>query len=50
MGMDVDYIFGKQAIEELEKLFSHQNHGERGEIADDIIEFVEKMKDKYSGK
>ena len=48
--MDVDYIAGKQAIEELEKLFSDQEHGERGEIADDIIEFVELMKVKYGSK
>jgi len=46
--MDVDYIVGKQAIEELEKLFRGQEHGERKEIADEIIEFVEKMKVKYS--
>lgn len=47
MGMDVDYISGKQSIEELKILFSSQEHGEREGIADDIIEFVEKMKDKY---
>jgi hypothetical protein len=50
MGMDVDYIAGKQAIEELEKLLSNQEHGEREQIADDIIEFVEKMKVKYGGE
>lgn len=48
--MDVDYIAGKQAIEELEEIFSRQEHGEREEIADDIIEFVEKMKVKYGGE
>lgn len=48
--MDLDYIAGKQAIEELEKLFSDQEHGEREQIADDIIEFVEKMKVKYGGE
>jgi len=47
MGMDVDYIAGKQAIEELEKLFSDQEHGEREEIADEIVDFVGKMKLKY---
>lgn len=46
--IDVDYIAGEQAIEELEKLLSGQKHGAREEIADDIIEFVEKMKAKYS--
>jgi len=50
MGMDVDYIAGKQAIEELEKLFRDQEHGEREEIADEIIEFVEKIKIKYGGE
>lgn len=50
MGMDVDYIAGKQAIEELEKLFSDQQHGEREEIADEIIDFVEKMKIKYGSE
>jgi uncharacterized protein YifE (UPF0438 family) len=49
-GMDVDYIAGKKAIEELGKLFNDQEHGKREEIADDIIEFVEKMKGKYSSK
>ena len=48
--MDVDYIVGKQAIEELEKLFSDQEHGEREQIADDIIEFVKKMKVKYGSE
>jgi hypothetical protein len=50
MGLDVDYIAGKQAIEELEKLFSDQQHGERKEIADEIIEFVEKMKVKWGSE
>jgi hypothetical protein len=44
MGMDIDYMVAKQAIEELEKLLSNQKHGERGEIADEIINFVETMK------
>ncbi len=47
MGMDVDYIAAKQAIEELEKLLLDQGHGEREKIADEIIEFVEKIKLKY---
>jgi len=47
MGMDVDMIVGRQAIERLEKLLLDQPHGEREDIADDIIEFVEKMKKKY---
>ena len=48
--MDIDYIAGKQAIEKLEKLFRDQEHGEREEIADEIIEFVEKMKVKYGSE
>lgn len=47
MGLDVDYIAGKQAIESLEKLLSNQEHGEREGIADEIIEFVEKMEEKW---
>ena len=47
MPMDVDYIAAKQAIDELEELLSDQPHGEREEIADDIIELVEKLKKKY---
>lgn len=50
MGMDVDYLAGKQAIDELEKLFSDQPHGEREQIADEIIDFVDKMKDKWTIK
>ena len=35
--MDVDYIAAKKAIEDLEKLLNNKEHGEREEIADDII-------------
>jgi hypothetical protein len=48
MGMDVDYIAGKQAIEELEELFSDRPHGKCEEFADEIIEFVDKMRVKWS--
>lgn len=47
MGLDVDYIAGSQAIEKLEELLSDVEHGEREEIADDIIEFVDKISKKY---
>ncbi len=47
MGIDVDYIAAKQAIDSLEKLLTDQEHGEREEIADEIIDFVEKMEIKY---
>ena len=50
MGMDIDQIAGKEAIGEIEKLLSSKEHGKREEIADDILEFVENMKDKYSNK
>ena len=50
MGMDLDYIAGKQAIDELEKLLVDQEHGNREEIADEIIEFVEAMKVKWEIK
>ena len=47
MGLDIDYIAADQAIEELEELLSDEPHGEREKIADEIIEFVEKMKKKW---
>jgi hypothetical protein len=47
MGLDIDYVFAKQAIEELEQLVSSIHHGEREEIADDIIAFVDEMTEKY---
>jgi len=47
MGLDVDYIAAKNAINELQKLVSDQPHGEREKIADEIIEFVEQMKNKW---
>jgi hypothetical protein len=50
MGLDVDYIAAKDAIEELEKFLSNQPHGEREAIADDIILLVAKLKAKYDKK
>ncbi|MFA5366533.1 MAG: hypothetical protein WC333_01225 [Dehalococcoidia bacterium] len=48
MGLDVDYVAACQAIEKLERLLSNQPHGKREKIADDIIDFVKKMKQKYA--
>lgn len=48
MPMDIDYIAAKDAIDELSKLLFNMPHGEREEIADEIIEFVEKMKKKWT--
>ncbi len=48
MGMDVDFIAAKEAIEELEKLLMDQEHGEREELADEIIEFVENVRKRYN--
>lgn len=47
MGLDVDFIAADQAIDKLKKLVSNQPHGERAEIADEIIEFVEQLEKKY---
>jgi len=46
--MDVDYLTAKHAIDELVEILSDQQHGEREEIADEIILFVEDIKKKYS--
>lgn len=50
MPMDVDYIAAKQAIERLEELLSSIPHMEREQIADDIIEMVELLYDKYKNQ
>lgn len=50
MGLGVDFIAAKQAIDKLRELLSKRPHGEREEIADDIIEFVEKMEAKWRDK
>jgi len=47
MGLDVDYIAAKDAIDELTEILSNIEHGERCEIADDIINAIEKIKKKY---
>jgi hypothetical protein len=47
MPMDVDAVVAQQKISELSKLVTDQPHMERGEICDDIIEFVKQMQEKY---
>lgn len=47
MPLDVDMIAGRDAIKKIEKLLSNMPHMEREEIADDIIEFAEKLEKKY---
>jgi len=50
MPLDVDYLAANDALEELEKILSDTPHGEREDIADDIIELVEIIKQKYNIK
>ena len=47
MPLDVDAVVAGGLIDELHKLVDNQPHMERGEICDDIEEFVEEMKKKY---
>lgn len=47
MGMDVDFIVAKEAIEKIEEILFKMEHGEREAIADDIIEFSEKLEKKF---
>ena len=47
MGMDIDYIAAKDAIDKLESLLINQPHGEREEIADEILNFVQQIEKKY---
>lgn len=49
MGMDFDYMAGKQALEEIEEILSGMEHGEREQMADDLVEFAQRMKGKYIG-
>ena len=50
MGMDIDYIAGKQAIEKLDDFFGDLQHGKRGKVADDIIKMVDEIIKKYKKK
>lgn len=50
MSLDVDYVFGYQAVMQLDRLLLNMKHGERKEITDDIMEFVKTMKVKYEKK
>lgn len=43
MGMDLDYLIAKQAIEKLEKKLSDTPHGKREKIAAEIILAVDKI-------
>ena len=42
--MDLDYIAAKDSIKELEEMLFDAPHGEREEIADAIIIFVEYLR------
>jgi hypothetical protein len=48
MPLDVDAIAAQQALELLKEILSNQPHMQREELADDYIEFAEKMKEKYN--
>ena len=48
MPLDVDAIVAGQYIDKLHELVSSLPHMKREKICDDIIEFVEKMEEKYN--
>lgn len=48
MPMDIDYVAAKNAIHDLINLLDVQPHGEREQIADEIIEFVKIMEKRWS--
>lgn len=50
MPLDVDIIAARQSLERLERLASSLPHMGREDIADDILEFENKMKEKYGNK
>lgn len=43
MSLDVDYIAGAQALDDIGEVLSNTPHGEREEIADKIIAFAESL-------
>lgn len=45
--MDLDYMAAEQSIEDLKEILRSIKWGERTEIADDIIKFVNEMTIKY---
>ena len=47
MAMDIDYVVAKEALEKLDEILSSMPHGEREMIADDYLEFLDKIKKKY---
>lgn len=48
MGMNVDFVVAKMSIDELRSLLFNCKEGEQAELCDEIEEFVERMKEKYS--
>lgn len=48
MPLDIDYVAAKRGLDELDKVLRDQPHGERSEIAYEIIKFADKMKTKYN--
>ena len=50
MALDVDYIAARNAVEEISKVLMDVPHGERVAIADEIIDFAQKLKLSYGKK
>jgi hypothetical protein len=50
MPMDVDNVVALKYVERLQQLVSDLPYMRKEEICDDIIEFVEKMEEKYKTK
>ena len=47
MGLDVDFIVAKDSLKEIDGVLFDMEHGERQEIADEIIKFADGIKKKY---
>lgn len=47
MPMDVDYVVASRYIARLQHILDHLPHGSREEIADQIIDFVNKMEERW---
>ena len=48
MGMDLDYLAARQALDKLEEILTNTDHGKRKKIADLIIKHVEQIEQENS--
>jgi hypothetical protein len=50
MGLDVDFVFADTRLKKIKELLRNQPHGERRQIADEIGEFYDYLKERYTNE